>query len=150
MRGDVDPEERPTIGIVDVVVADARSHAPILHAPALPDDVLAGVGAEMVVDVEDAGLFRRLLAIVVEVAAEHPEVEHDRAEISREVVHHRPDRVGRRHHRRLKKKACRRRRDAAHAFERRLSDRERRDRCVEGDASALRVPRSTAMSRATS
>ncbi len=55
VRRDLDPKQRPTILVVHVIVAHPGPNAPVLHAPALSHDVLAGVGPHVIVDVEDGG-----------------------------------------------------------------------------------------------
>lgn len=66
-------------------------------------------------------------------------MERDRAEVCAERVHDGSERVWRRGRRRLQQEARRRRSEASDSLDRVLSDRERRDCCIEADAYTLLV-----------
>ena len=137
VRGDVDAEERSAVFVVNVVVGDAWANALVLHAPAFPNDVLAGVRSHVVVDVEDAPLADGENAIGIEVRTDHLEVHEDPAEIGTEGIHQVSEGVRRWDERALKEQLRRRRAEPACSFERGLAEGERRDGGVEANPKEI-------------
>ena len=120
---DRDPQDRPPIFRVDVVIRRAGKAALVLHPPPLPNHLLPGEGPHVVVYVEDHRPVPSLFLCRAQVVARHPQVEPQGA-VYREPTQHPPDPAGRGRVVRAQQLRGRRRPHPASALDGALADRQ--------------------------